>query len=247
MKSGISRRAFMKGAAAGTLGLAAASLFGGVPAAGAEAASTQPVHTELPIPEPQRPETTEYTCDVLVVGGGFAGLFAALEAKAAGADVLLVDKGRPGYSGLSAWASSHCYFDAELGDSAENCEYAMKYANEWVCNLDWVKAWIRESKSVYEKCVELGILNQCRTGAEEGFWVDGSIENDKLVDYHFAHLEEDRRPAFVNALNANGIPFVEHCMIMDIVENGGGGRHPGGEGRGAHGGNPRAVARHQWL
>ena len=50
MKSGISRRAFMKGAAAGTLGLAAASLFGGVPAAGAEAASTQPVQTELPIP-----------------------------------------------------------------------------------------------------------------------------------------------------------------------------------------------------
>ena len=155
MKSGISRRAFMKGAAAGTLGLAAASLFGGVPAAGAEAASTQPVQTELPIPEPQRPETTEYTCDVLVVGGGFAGLFAALEAKAAGTDVLLMDKGRPGYSGLSAWASSHCYFDAELGDSAENFEYAMKYANEWVCNLDWVKAWIRESKSVYEKCVEL--------------------------------------------------------------------------------------------
>lgn len=221
MKSGISRRDFMKGAAAGTLGLAAASLFGGVPAAGAEAASTQPVQTELPIPEPQRPETTEYTCDVLVVGGGFAGLFAALEAKAAGADVLLVDKGRPGYSGLSAWASSHCYFDAELGDSAENFEYAMKYANEWVCNLDWVKAWIRESKSVYEKCVELGILNQYRTGAEEGFWVDGSIENDRLVDYHFAHLAEDRRPAFVNALNANGIPFVEHCMIMDIVEEGG--------------------------
>ena len=37
MKSGISRRDFMKGAAAGTLGLAAASLFGDVPAAGAEA------------------------------------------------------------------------------------------------------------------------------------------------------------------------------------------------------------------
>lgn len=98
-----------------------------------------------------------------------------------------------------------------------------------------MKVWIRESKSVYEKCVELGILNQYRTGAEEGFWVDGSIENDRLVDYHFAHLAEDRRTAFVNALNANGIPFVEHCMIMDIVEDGGGGRHPGGEGRGAQG------------
>lgn len=230
MKKNISRRDFLKGTMAGAVSLSAAGILGShsaetvlaeeAPAAGQES-STEAVLTELDIPEVPAPEQTEYSCDVLVVGGGFAGLFAALEAKAAGADVLLVDKGRPGYSGLSAWASSHCYFDEELGDSKENFLYAMKYANEWVCNLNWVDKWIEESKSVYEKCVELGILNQYATGEAEGYWTDGSIENDKLVDYHMAHLAEDRRPAFVNALNAAEIPFVERCMVMDIVENDG--------------------------
>lgn len=244
MKTNISRRDFMKGAVAGALSLSAAGILGACSTDTAETPeteastkeaiveteaepgtqesnSTEPVLTELAIPEAEAPAQTEYSCDVLVVGGGFAGLFAALEAKEAGADVLLVDKGRPGYSGLSAWASSHCYFDADLGDSKENFEYAMKYANEWICNMNWVDKWIEESKSVYEKCVEMGVLNQYATAAEEGYWVDGSIENDKLVDYHLAHLAEDRRPAFINALNEAGIPFVERCMVMDIVEDGG--------------------------
>lgn len=110
---------------------------------------------------------------------GFAGLFAALSAKEAGQDVLLVDKGRPGYSGLSAWASSHCYFDADFGDSEEGFEYAMKYANEFLANLDWVKVWMKESKSVYETCTEPGILNQYPKADESGYWVDGTTQNDK--------------------------------------------------------------------
>lgn len=125
--------------------------------------------TELAIPEEEAPEQTEYSCDVLVIGGGFAGLFAALQAKKDGANVLLVDKGRPGYSGLSAWASSHCYFDADLGDGKEEFQYAMNYVNEWVCNMNWVDKWMEESKSVYEKCVELGILNQYATAADENY------------------------------------------------------------------------------
>ena len=71
---------------------------------------------ELPIPETLAPERTMYACDVLVVGGGFAGLNAAMAAKDAGANVVLVDKGRPGYSGLSPWPSSHRWFDSDLGD-----------------------------------------------------------------------------------------------------------------------------------
>lgn len=68
---------------------------------GRNGAAHHPVTKELPIPAAAPPKTTEYTCDVLVVGGGMAGLFAALYAKDAGSDVLLVDKGYPGYSGQS--------------------------------------------------------------------------------------------------------------------------------------------------
>ncbi len=40
--------------------------------------------------------------DVLVIGGGYAGAFAAVEAKKAGLNVVLVDKGTVGRSGHDA-------------------------------------------------------------------------------------------------------------------------------------------------
>ncbi len=229
MGKDISRRDFLKGAAAGTASVAALGLLGmpsatasaSEPESEAEEASEERVVTELPIPEPTAPEQTEYTCDVLVVGGGFAGLFAALYAKEAGADVLLVDKGRPGYSGLSPWASSHNYFDEDLGDSREEFEYSMEYGNEFLDNMNWVKKWEDESKSVYEKCVEMGILNQYETGEDAGYWVDGTVDHDRLVDYHRAYLSDDRRAKVTEALDAEGIPYVERTMIMDVIEEDG--------------------------
>jgi fumarate reductase (CoM/CoB) subunit A len=43
-------------------------------------------------------EIIKMTCDVLIIGGGGAGLRAAIEAKHAGADVLLVSKAKVGYA-----------------------------------------------------------------------------------------------------------------------------------------------------
>ena len=45
-------------------------------------------------------------CDVLVVGGGGAGLRAAIEADACGANVILLTKGKLGASGVTATACS---------------------------------------------------------------------------------------------------------------------------------------------
>ncbi len=246
MSKKISRRSFLRSASVGAAGVAAAGLLSACssstsssaaassaasavseaaaePAAETAEVQDTPVNipddiTELPIPEVAAPAQTEYTCDVLVVGGGYAGLFAALEAKEAGADVLLVDKGYPGYSGMSGWASSHCYFDEDFGDSREEFEYGMMYANEYLANLDWVAKWEDESKSVYEKCVDIGILTQYPSGEESGYWVDGTVENDRLVDYHQDNLATDRRAMFSAALTDAGIDFVPHTMIMDILE-----------------------------
>ena len=51
--------------------------------------------------------TTEITCDVLVIGGGPAGCWAALEA--AGGRVVLVDKGYCGSSGATASAGTQIW------------------------------------------------------------------------------------------------------------------------------------------
>ena len=127
MNAGKSRREFLKEAAFGAVGVAAlGGIAGCAPNKQADkseaATAKERVTTELPIVNNydfDTPEKTEHTCDVLVIGCGFAGLNAAWCAKQAGADVLVVDKGKPGFSGLSPWPGSHAFFDADMGDNAE--------------------------------------------------------------------------------------------------------------------------------
>ncbi len=53
------------------------------------------------------------TTDVLVIGSGMAGLFAAVKAHDAGAKVTLVSKGRLGASGQTPFAKGIFAFDPE--------------------------------------------------------------------------------------------------------------------------------------
>lgn len=95
---GMSRRSFPKASVLG-VGLSALPAMGVVLPACAEnetpEQAAQRVTTELPIPAEAAPEKTEYTCDVLVIGGGFAGLSAAAAAADAGQKVVLIGKGHP--------------------------------------------------------------------------------------------------------------------------------------------------------
>ena len=75
---GIDRRDFIKGAAAGTVGLAAATL--GPSSAYAEALKADKV------------KKWDDTVDVVIIGSGFASLAAAIEAKNAGAKVMVIEK-----------------------------------------------------------------------------------------------------------------------------------------------------------
>ncbi len=55
---------------------------------------------------------SEYEAEVLVIGGGMAGLFAAVKAHDAGAKVMLVSKGRLGSSGQTPFAKGFFAYDA---------------------------------------------------------------------------------------------------------------------------------------
>ncbi|HSR13279.1 MAG TPA: FAD-dependent oxidoreductase, partial [Thermodesulfobacteriota bacterium] len=76
--TGLDRRGFMKGAAAGAVGIAAAGLLPG-------RAEAEPLPAE-------KVKKWDDAADVLVIGSGFAALSAAIEAKNAGAKVLVIEK-----------------------------------------------------------------------------------------------------------------------------------------------------------
>ena len=54
--------------------------------------------------------------DVLVVGGGIAGIFAAIKAREQGVSVTLLDKGYTGKSGQTPFATGFVVFNPEWGD-----------------------------------------------------------------------------------------------------------------------------------
>jgi len=102
----MSRRNFMTlaGGAMGFAALAATGLASGK----AYAAQKTP---NLPEINPDKLSTTTTEADVLVVGSGIAGVFAAVKATDAGAKVLMVSKGRLGASGLTPFARGIFAYD----------------------------------------------------------------------------------------------------------------------------------------
>jgi len=98
----ISRREFVKGAAVGAAGVAAA----GVLASCAQEATPQVIKETVEVPvevikevKPWLPDKWDYEADVVVLGTGFAGQAAAIEAHDAGADVLMLEKAPEEFQG----------------------------------------------------------------------------------------------------------------------------------------------------
>ena len=223
---GLSRRAFLRASGLAMGGIAAAGALAacspqendGAKTASADEAkeASARLTEELPIPEAKAPSTTSYDCDVLVIGGGFAGLNAAMAAKGEGANVVLVDKGRPGYSGLSPWPSSHRWFDPDMGDDAEAFKSCMLSGTEYVGNADWYQAWIDDSKDAYERLSSWGILDQYTRAVDTPDY----FENLDYVGYREANIEHDRHKKFMQTLEDNDIPVADYTMITDGVKDG---------------------------
>lgn len=173
---------------------------------------------ELPRPlDVKCPYQSEYTTDVVVVGCGFAGLNAAVCAKEAGQSVLVIDKGKPGYSGLSPWPSSFRWFDPERGDDAEAFRAAINEGGDYIGNMRWYEKWIKESKEIYQRLSAWGILAQYPKASEAGDF----YEKEDFVGYRETFDQFDRHKKWIEVLNRYEIPFLQHTMVMDAIKQDG--------------------------
>lgn len=126
--SGISRRGFLKGSAAGLAGLAAVGLSG---CSASQTASTPPASSAAPeAPKAEAPAITQVVSDVnyevintdvIVIGSGFGGMSAAYEAIKYGRKVTMIDKGPFRHSGaagfnwdvIATWCPDPDYYTQE--------------------------------------------------------------------------------------------------------------------------------------
>lgn len=77
-------------------------------------------NSESPITDVKKIKSESLQTDVLVIGGGMAGLFAAVKAYDAGAKVLLISKGRLGASGQTPFAKDFFVLDQKLSNVTVN-------------------------------------------------------------------------------------------------------------------------------
>lgn len=171
-----------------------------------------PLTGELPLPsEISCPYEREYRYDVVVCGCGFAGLNAAVSAKERGESVLVIDKGRPGYSGLAPWAGTFRWFDSER-DDAQAYRKAIMLGGDYISNLDWFDTWLKESMGIYERLKAWGILDQFPKASESGHFA-----NEDYAVYRQTFDKFDRHKKWVQVLNRYEIPFLQHTMVTDVV------------------------------
>lgn len=139
MSTNISRRSLIAGSIAGTAALAAPAFAAGAP-------------------------KWDETFDVIVVGSGFAGLAAAIEAKKAGANVVILEKmtfpgGNSAING-GIMTATGCPQQKlhHIEDSQELLEKDILVAGQYMNNKEKVHQMVSQALSNYEWCVnELGV------------------------------------------------------------------------------------------
>ena len=217
----LDRRNFLKSATMGgaaALGIGASTALaevahvGGVTADALGTSEGTPIAEELPFPgDAPAPEVTLYECDILVVGCGWAGLHAAVTAARAGKNVVVADKGRPGYSGLSPFSQGCTYYDSDY-DNLEGTLKALSVTSDYLANVDAFRHTLEISKQAYEENYEFGF-----TGGYQYAPAAGYSEFDQDKEYFQANLANERHHKWMEVLSNEGVTVADHVMVTSLV------------------------------
>jgi succinate dehydrogenase/fumarate reductase flavoprotein subunit len=195
------------------LGAAALSISGMGLATNAGAASMSRVKQEV------------IETDVLVIGGGFAGIFAAVKAKEKGVDVTMAVKGAVGRSGMSPWGDAFLTFEAYSPENKKWVDFVHKNS-EYISNQDYVNLFLDYSTRVYEELVAWGAASDKRRAFKKKVQESGINLIERVVIKDL--LMDDSRVA-----GAIGFPFEEDRAIVIkaksvVMATGAGGYRPNG-------------------
>lgn len=160
------------------------------------------------------PQAREVDTDVLVIGGGIAGCFAAVKAKESGLRVLLVEKGGIGNSGCTPWVTGMAVFNEAWGDRRQEwMEYCLRNG-EYLVNRTWLEILIDDSRARHEELASWGLDFGDTSGGRPQRLVFPGSDTGYLLVYQG---EESLHEVLRRKLRQSGVKTMERTMITDLL------------------------------
>lgn len=203
----LSRRQFLKGTAAGALGLAAAGLFGNTSAS-----------AETSEPAGLGPATRTYEADVAIAGAGAAGLMAALNLARAGKKVLVLEAGATAYASNFSMCGGPAACETKLQEqegewvSLDTLFGHMYDFSNTAVNGKLLKKVLASTGKAMDDMMDLGIPME--------LWPD-VYDNGFRARHYFLADGKDRVEPIVQAIEESGGEFLYKIKVREpVMEDG---------------------------
>ncbi|MFE3756623.1 L-aspartate oxidase [Nocardia tengchongensis] len=156
--------------------------------------------------------TWEAEADLVVVGGGVAGLTAARTASRHGLRVLTLSKGGPNDTSTQ-YAQGGIAVVAPHGDSVESHVHDTMVAGAGLCEADAVRSIVEGGQQAVAALTDLGAVFDHGRDGEVSRTREGGHSTRRII-----HAGGDATGAEVQrALNAAGLPVIFGATVLDIV------------------------------
>lgn len=149
--------------------------------------------------------------DVLVVGGGIAGCFAAIKAREKGFNVAIVDMGCAGYTGVTRQALlGFAVYNPEWGTDLNACIEAVSRKGEYLNDRDWTEIIFKDSWKIYQDLVSWG--------------ADFRLESEKYFLKKYSPFtiipvgEYGVGPACRKRAEEIGVRIIDRTMVTDLLK-----------------------------
>ena len=165
---------------------------------------------------PKLPAFEEVSTDVLVIGGGLAGVWAAIGAKESTPHVILVDKASPGRSGASTFASG-VMLAPQPGDDLDAWAKEIVEAGDFLNDQHWVEVLLAEQIDRIEDMRRWGIpFLTDRNGKMIRTMGRGHLTTGVLLFPSFKLME-----GVVREMRRRQITVIERVMITQLLTSDG--------------------------
>jgi len=152
--------------------------------------------------------------DVLVIGGGMAGCFAAIKANEQGVDVTLVDKGYVSKSGQTPFAGGCAVFNPGLRHKLDALMDHVSTVGEYVNNRVWTEIVFEDSYARYKDLISWGVKFSEGRGAPPG-------SPSSLLGTETHRLEPDFPEVLRKQAVKSGVRIMDRIMVTELLKQDG--------------------------